>query len=311
MSSDVKCPLCGDKRFVVLRRFRFDALVRIWKKNVGFNPFPKLEDGAELQKRMCIECGLSYYYPQIIGDSAFYSKLSKFEWYYPRDHWEFDKVVALIKEFKPRSVLEVGCGAGECLSKIVGCVDNVMGLDINESAVKKARSKGLDVSNQSIVSLDKSFDMIFMFQVLEHLESPKEFISALIEKLNPGGCLILAVPNPDGFMKFIDIVFLDMPPHHNTCWSKDALTYLAGSHQLQLVHYEREPMNYEYFRSLLFAQIAQSGYTSPHKIIWAAVKFAQKVMALLMLPALYLSGNLSGVDGQTHLVVLQKSGREV
>jgi 2-polyprenyl-3-methyl-5-hydroxy-6-metoxy-1,4-benzoquinol methylase len=300
VSDKVDCPLCANKKFAVLRRFGFDALARIWKQKVGFNPFPKTEDGAELKKLMCMECGLIYYSPQIIGDSSFYSRLSKFDWYYPRDKWDFDTAIDLIKEHKPDSVLEVGCGAGEFLSRIAGCVDDTMGLDINESALSIARSKGLNVSNQDTHRLDKSFDMIFLFQVLEHLESPREIISALVKKLNPGGCLVLAVPNPDGYFKFVDVVFLDMPPHHTTCWSKDTFQYLANSHHLEIINYECEPLNYRYLRAILIAQISQDH-------IWGVVKFVQKVMTVMMLPFIYMSRDLAKTDGQTHLVVMKKA----
>jgi len=298
--NEVQCPSCGDKKFAILRKFRFDALVRIWEKKVGFNPFPETEADAELEKLLCIQCGLAYYQPQIIGDADFYNKLSQFDWYYPNDKWDFDKAIELIKKYRPKSVLEVGCGAGEFLARIAGSVDSVMGLDINQSAIDVARSKGLDVSNQSVSSLSKSFDMIFLFQVLEHLASPSEFISSLTSKLNPGGYLVLAVPNPEGFMKFIDIVFLDMPPHHNTVWSKDTLVNMANAQRLNLVDYECEPMNYEYLRALLFAQIEQSK-------LWQLIKLTQKIMVLLMLPGLYFFRSLSKIDGQTHIVVLQKN----
>jgi len=300
VSNAVKCPLCGDRKFAVSRRFRFDALARIWKRKVGFDPFPEMEDGAELKKLICIECGLAYYFPQIIGDSSFYSKLSKFDWYYPRDKWDFDKAIELIRKHKPGSILEVGCGAGEFLSRVAGCVDDAMGLDINESALSIARAKGLNVSNQDIHSLDKSFDMIFLFQVLEHLESPAEVVSALVERLNSGGCLVLAVPNPDGYFKFVDVVFLDMPPHHTTCWSRETFQYLADSHRLELAEYACEPLNYTYLRAVLLAQISQDN-------IWGMVKFVQKVMTVLLLPLLYSPRNNSGIDGQTHLAVLRKN----
>lgn len=299
VASVKECPLCGGKKYAVLRKFRFDALTRIWKRKVGFDPFAKMESGAELEKLICIECGLSYYSPQIIGDSTFYSKLSKFGWYYPREKWDFDKAIELIRKYRPGSILEVGCGAGEFLSRVNGCVDSYVGLDINESALSIARAKGLNVSNQDIHSIDKSFDMIFLFQVLEHLASPKEVISALVERLNPNGCLVLAVPNPDGYFKFVDVLFLDMPPHHATCWSRDAFQYLADSHRLELVEYACEPLNYTYLRAVILAQISQDN-------IWGAVKFVQKVLIVLLLPFLYPSRNLSGIGGQTHLVVLRK-----
>ena len=45
----------------------------------------------------------------------------------------------------------------------------------------------------------KPFDVIAMWHVIEHLPNPWETLDAISEKLNPGGILILAAPNPDAF----------------------------------------------------------------------------------------------------------------
>lgn len=299
MNDETKCPLCGSDRTAILRKFKVHELAAIWKQKVGFDPFSLTEKAGDLCKLLCIKCGLTYFSPKIIGDHSLYSRLSKFDWYYPKNKWEFDQAIGLVKQHGPRSVLEVGCGAGEFLHRLSRCVDKVVGVDINERAIAAARSKGLDVTNQSLSKMTDSFDMIFMFQVLEHLESPGAFITDVLAKLNPGGYLVLAVPNPNGYMKHVDVVFLDMPPHHNSCWSKEPFDYLAQAYRLKMVHYDVEPMNYEYLRALLFAQISQNK-------IWGVVKFAQKVMVLLLLPLMFLLRNTSECSGQTHLVVLQK-----
>jgi SAM-dependent methyltransferase len=300
MSYKTECPLCGGGKAAVIRKFEIHDLAVIWKKKVGFDPFMPTMKAGELHKLLCLNCGLAYFSPRIIGDQFLYSNLSRFDWYYPKNKWEFDQAIYLIKQHGPRSVLEVGCGAGEFLHRLTGCVDKVVGVDINESAIASARSKGLDVTNQSLSAMTDSFDMIFMFQVLEHLESPGTFIKDVLGKLNPGGYLVLAVPNPNGYMKHIDTVFLDLPPHHNTCWSKEPFDYLTETYRLKTDHYEEEPMNYEYMRALLFAQISQNK-------IWGVVKFAQKILVLLLLPLIFSLRNRFDCSGQTHLVVLQKS----
>lgn len=299
MSDGMKCPLCGGGRAATIRKFDMHDLAAVWKQKVGFDPFLPIEKTGDLRKLLCFKCGLAYFSPKIIGDHTLYGRLSKFDWYYPKNKWEFDRAIDLIKQHGPRSVLEIGCGAGEFLHRLNGCADKVVGVDINERAVAAARNKGLDVTNQSLSKMSDNFDMIFMFQVLEHLESPGTFIADVLARLNPGGHLVLAVPNPNGYMKHVDVVFLDMPPHHNSCWSKESFDYLAETYKLKMVHYEAEPMNYEYLRALLFAQISQSR-------IWGLIKFAQKVAVLRQLPHLFLLRNASGDLGQTHLVVLQK-----
>ena len=186
MNERISCPACGNNRSAVLRTFHVAELAAIWRQKVGFSPFSLSDEPRELKKLLCMECGLAHYSPQIIGDHTLYNKLSKFDWYYPKNKWEFDFAVRLLKQYKPNSVLEVGCGAGEFLYRLSACAGRVVGVDINERAIAVARSKGLAVSNQPLSAMTETFDMIFMFQVLEHLEAPGAFISELVGRLNPG-----------------------------------------------------------------------------------------------------------------------------
>lgn len=45
----------------------------------------------------------------------------------------------------------------------------------------------------------KPFDVITLWHVIEHLPNPWVTLDAISEKLNPGGILVLAAPNPDAF----------------------------------------------------------------------------------------------------------------
>ena len=45
----------------------------------------------------------------------------------------------------------------------------------------------------------KPFDVVALWHVIEHLPNPWETLEAISERLNPGGILVLAAPNPDAF----------------------------------------------------------------------------------------------------------------
>lgn len=290
------CPSCSCEHFFVLRKYPFSHLSKIWQEKVGFDPF--LGRPGELCKLQCPECALMYYSPAIIGEADLYDRLSRFGWYYPKNKWEFDHGLELVRQYRPRSVLEVGCGAGEFLHRLQNCVSKVAGIDINPNAIELARAKGLQVSGRGIHEMEETFDMIFLFQVLEHLERPGEFVGKLAQRLNPGGHLVLAVPNPNGFMKDVEVVFLDMPPHHYTCWSAEALENLGKAQGLYKAHYAAEPLKMEYTRTQIFAQIEQDRTGK-------LVQLTQKVAALAFLPLLHQLA-IVNTTGQTHLVVLKK-----
>jgi len=96
-------------------------------------------------------------------------------------------------------VLEVGCGIGELRNSIEMSTEwNVDAADLNLDALTKAkpgRGKTLlyDIFDES-ASLVNSYDIIILFDVLEHIENTKPFIVSLLKHLKPNGHLLINVP---------------------------------------------------------------------------------------------------------------------
>lgn len=292
------CPLCAEVKYIRLRSDTIEDLSKRWLRQFGFDPFLGVSLGSTLDKRACIECGLIYFKPEFYGDASFYSRLSQSDWYYECDKWEFDRAIELVKTVRPKSILEVGCGAGEFLQKISSSVEYSLGIDINESALDLARKKGLEVCAKSVHDLKGTFDMIVLFQVLEHLESPSEILREMERKLNPGGVILIAVPNPDGYLKDMGVVLFDMPPHHSTCWKRETFGYLAKMLKMELMSYQKEPLRYVHYQGFLYAIISQG--TSNRFL-----KKLQLLIAAIIAPFMFAFAK-DQIIGQTHLVVLKK-----
>jgi len=98
----------------------------------------------------------------------------------------------------PGRALEVGCGAGWMLHALSRRGWQVVGLErTGEQAQFAAQELGVPVMVGGIERLPElgSFDLIFLFHVLEHLDVPSAALRACAERLRPGGRLIVAVPN--------------------------------------------------------------------------------------------------------------------
>ena len=96
------------------------------------------------------------------------------------------------------TVLELGCGLGQNL-EIFQRTNNVLGIEGLASAVKEARTRGLDVVEGDLQSrLDVSsqtVDCVLCLDVLEHLERPLNLMLEIRRVLRVGGKVILNVPN--------------------------------------------------------------------------------------------------------------------
>lgn len=98
-------------------------------------------------------------------------------------------------------LLEVGCGEGNFLKEAERYFD-VTGIDISEYAINKAKKilgNKVSVGNIERINLQSNYyDAIAAFNLLEHLENPKDVIKKLYSVLKKGGILMGSVPNNFG-----------------------------------------------------------------------------------------------------------------
>lgn len=109
--------------------------------------------------------------------------------------------VDLIKPYlsKKMRLLEIGCSAGMFLFKIKKFVKEIIGFDYDLRCAKFASKKcscrtyDIDINNAGI-PLGK-FDVICMFQALEHIDDPLSLFINISKYLKPEGLLFIEVPN--------------------------------------------------------------------------------------------------------------------
>ncbi len=211
-----------------------------------------------INKFLSQDTSYSFFLPeQIAGNGDFYDLLqNRFTWYYAKEKWEYNKVFKVI-DFTDKKTIEIGCGFGYFLEKLVNKKpSSATGLEINTVALKECEKKGLIVNPKNITELnpEERFDIIAMFQVLEHLTSPGAILKECINRLNRGGKLIIAVPNTKSIL-FTDkgdftfaneshrlTVLLNMPPHHMGHWNEKSLTSISKLFPVKKPKFYFEPI---------------------------------------------------------------------
>lgn len=96
-------------------------------------------------------------------------------------------------------LLDVGCGAGYFLDAAREAGWQVRGVELSEAAVRVGREKlGLDIFQGTLAGAAlpaAAFDVVTLFEVLEHLRDPGSALAEARRLLRPGGLLAIQVPN--------------------------------------------------------------------------------------------------------------------
>jgi ubiquinone/menaquinone biosynthesis C-methylase UbiE len=97
--------------------------------------------------------------------------------------------------------LDLGCGAGEFTAALARAGADVVGADVAEAALDRARSRHPEVEfrlvpfDGPLPFADGSFDLVWSSEVIEHVADTARWLSELRRVLLPGGRLLLTTPS--------------------------------------------------------------------------------------------------------------------
>jgi SAM-dependent methyltransferase len=167
------------------------------------------------------------------------------------DHWWFCARRAVFRAIfsklalpKSALILDAGCGTGGNLP-LLKPFGTVYGFEMHAPSRALAQKRCIgQVENgmlpDNIPFSDTQFDMITLFDVLEHVEDDAAALRALSARLKPEGVIYLSVPAFQFLFGQMDVLH-----HHHRRYSKAQLTQVIQSAGLEI-----ELINY--WNSLLF-----------------------------------------------------------
>ncbi len=196
---ETPCLLCGgDDAAIVLE---------------AADPLPGPGYGLRFAVVRCRRCGLTYtnprpdaasiahFYPPDYGPHAFRmrrpprSKPLWWSWLFGRPCPERRGRLPLAP---PGRLLDFGCGSGQFLHRMQQLGWETVGLDICPVVVHNLQKRGYTVWPGTLPHprlVPQSFDIVTMWQSLEHVHHPRRILREVYQLLKPGGYVIIAVPN--------------------------------------------------------------------------------------------------------------------
>lgn len=122
--------------------------------------------------------------------------------------------------------LDFGSGSGALLELSGHKANQAAAVELNQDNIEKIRQRGFDCHANLNTYQDCEFDVISLFHVLEHLESPIEILKNLKSKMNTQGKLIIEVPHANDFL----LSKLNLTSFKNfTLWSEHLILHTKNS----------------------------------------------------------------------------------
>jgi len=197
------CPNCGSNDFIVL----FDSNMELDDFHEGIETVYMLPGDKYGRHVQCRNCQFIYVNPierenRINED---YTKRKSIDVSIIRENRlrASKSQVELIKKYKKgANLLDIGCGEGFFLFNASKAGFRVKGVELSQDAVLYAqREFVLDVEATAFTERqfpENHFDVVTLWQVLEHVPHPLVFLKEAYRVLRPGGVLVTSTPDING-----------------------------------------------------------------------------------------------------------------
>ena len=156
--------------------------------------------------------------------------------------------VDLIKKHKSSGkVLDVGCGYGHFLKAMFDKLYFVYGLEMIQSKFEYARKLVPRVKFENFFNHQGSYDIITMWDVLEHIPERVAAVDKAYSLLNPDGIFVIQVPQADSFgARFAGYKWKYICPAHVNYFTKQSITVLLTLHGFKVLKIKSswEPKNF-------------------------------------------------------------------
>jgi SAM-dependent methyltransferase len=147
-------------------------------------------------------------------DPYFFDELAKVEdrhfWFRARNQLIFELARGASSSLDPCDrVLEIGCGTGNVLRVLETAISNskLVGMELWFAGLRHAQRRSgaflvqADIKNSPFA---KPFDLVGMFDVLEHIADDQAILRLINDTLRPGGKLLLTVPAHQSLWSYFD-----------------------------------------------------------------------------------------------------------
>lgn len=155
-----------------------------------------------------------------------------------RDHLRWLENADL-SQLQSKAILDLGCGSGFLCQHFAEQGANAVGIDIVkpaglENSPGKWQYHALDLNAQNWADQlqqklsSQLFDVIFAFDIIEHVDAPTWFLQNIYNSLRPGGHVVITTPNINSLERLLKPQTWSgtIDPQHRLLFSRYSLRFL-------------------------------------------------------------------------------------
>ena len=209
------------------------------------------KDGFALMR--CHDCGTTVVdpYPSNAELAEYYAGYKLTGSYLRKQDRKFKRGLGRVKKMlsvggSGKKFLDIGCSIGAVTAAASSLGLEAHGIDIDAPTLQIAKEQYGDKATFEYISVEElaargdRFDMVYMSEVIEHVNNPEEFMAAIATLLNKGGLLYLTAPDAGHFgvpKNFADWNMVT-PPNHLTYFTRDGIKRLLERHGLKIKKFQ-------------------------------------------------------------------------
>lgn len=163
------------------------------------------------------------------------------ESYFSEKDLTFSDLKLSHKDLIGRRILDVGCANGQFIEYLKRrAVEGAEGIDVSTEMVGMARKNGHDCQVKELFEMNGEYDLLFFWDVIEHMTNPREAVRKAKTLLRQDGELILQTPCTGMISElFAEHWLYYMPIEHIHLFSQESLFRLLADEGFSIVNWVR------------------------------------------------------------------------
>lgn len=169
------------------------------------------------------------------------------------------RIISRIISSKPQNILEIGSGIG-----LIGmylkkyCNVSYLGLELDKKTHERALSlnvNSMNVDFSFMKTLKEEYDIVMMWEVLEHLQDLDLFFQLVKGRLKDKGMFVFSVPNYDkigNYKNAEDNIYQSGPPIHLNFFTKKSVVIVLEKYGFEVLDVSVKKFPYFNYKTLGF-----------------------------------------------------------